>query len=74
MVKLVEDLKGLPHSKMSQTLAVQNLYAFALSRRNKNGDRDKALAVFLKVYSDRLAGRDISVYLEIFWLKEFPNY
>ncbi|XP_052810056.1 mitogen-activated protein kinase kinase kinase 15-like isoform X3 [Mya arenaria] len=49
MVKLVEDLAGLPNDKIAATIAVQNLYAFALNRRNKDGDRDKALTVILKV-------------------------
>ncbi|XP_053396174.1 mitogen-activated protein kinase kinase kinase 5-like isoform X8 [Mercenaria mercenaria] len=49
MVKLVEDLDTIPNLKISCTVAVQNLYAFALNRRNKNGDRTKALSVILKV-------------------------
>lgn len=49
MVRLVEDLENLPNNKITSTGVVQNLYAFALNRRNKNGDRDKALQVILKV-------------------------
>ena len=49
MVKLVEDLAALRNDKIASTIAVQNHYAFALNRRNKDGDRDKALAVILKV-------------------------
>ncbi|XP_074640238.1 mitogen-activated protein kinase kinase kinase 15-like isoform X2 [Tubulanus polymorphus] len=47
MVKLVDDLSSLPAEKITNTIAVQHLYAFALNRRNKEGDRDKALSVIL---------------------------
>lgn len=49
MVKLVEDLNQIPHNRICSTVPIQNLYAFALNRRNKNGDRKKALDVILKV-------------------------
>ncbi|ESO93282.1 hypothetical protein LOTGIDRAFT_189920 [Lottia gigantea] len=48
MVKLVEDLEQIPNSKISSTIAILQLYAFALNRRNNVGDRDKALDVILK--------------------------
>ncbi|XP_052245245.1 mitogen-activated protein kinase kinase kinase 15-like isoform X3 [Dreissena polymorpha] len=51
MVKLVEDLEVIPNNKITSTVAVQYHYSFALNRRNKNGDRDKALQVILKVIS-----------------------
>ncbi|KAL4232637.1 hypothetical protein ACF0H5_007326 [Mactra antiquata] len=49
MVKLVEDLDTIPNIKVTNTVAVENLYAFALNRRNRDGDRAKALDVILKV-------------------------
>ena len=49
MVSLVEDLEAVPNNKVSTTVHIQHLYAFALNRRNKEGDRDKALTVILKV-------------------------
>ncbi|CAH8627308.1 unnamed protein product [Heterobilharzia americana] len=46
MVTLIEEIKAL---KLNQDILnvcmIQYLYAFALHRRNKNGDRDAALAV-----------------------------
>jgi hypothetical protein len=59
MVKLVEDLNSIPNLKISSTVAVQNLYAFALNRRNKDGDRTKALNVILKVKNHTIAQLDI---------------
>ena len=32
MVKLVEDLEQIPHNKVSSTVPIQHLYAFALNR------------------------------------------
>jgi mitogen-activated protein kinase kinase kinase 5 len=51
MVSLVEDVEAIPNNKMAQTAAIQQLYAFALNRRNKKGDRDKALTVMHRVGS-----------------------
>ncbi|XP_050393455.1 mitogen-activated protein kinase kinase kinase 15 isoform X3 [Patella vulgata] len=48
MVKLIKDLEQIPNSKISSTIAILQLYAFALNRRNQNGDRDKALEVISK--------------------------
>ncbi|XP_076466646.1 mitogen-activated protein kinase kinase kinase 15-like isoform X5 [Babylonia areolata] len=45
MIKLVEDLGKLPNIKISESLGIQQLYAFAL---NRNGERDKALNVIRK--------------------------
>ncbi|KAK3098661.1 hypothetical protein FSP39_021712 [Pinctada imbricata] len=45
MVKLVEDLQQIPNNKIPSKDCVMYLYAFALNRRNKNGDRKKALTV-----------------------------
>ncbi|VDP33712.1 unnamed protein product [Schistosoma margrebowiei] len=46
MVTLIEEIRAL---KLNQDILnvcmIQYLYAFALHRRNKNGDRDAALAV-----------------------------
>lgn len=49
MVSLVEDVKRIPDTKIAEELHIQNMYAFALNRRNKTGDRDKALAVIQEV-------------------------
>ncbi|XP_035233225.1 mitogen-activated protein kinase kinase kinase 15-like isoform X1 [Stegodyphus dumicola] len=45
MVKLVDDLMTIPNLKFTFTWPIQHLYAFALNRRNKEGDREKALQV-----------------------------
>lgn len=52
MVKLVEDLKSLPDHKKACGVdlpPILFLYAFALNRRNKDGDRERALEVIHKV-------------------------
>ncbi|XP_055922966.1 mitogen-activated protein kinase kinase kinase 15 isoform X2 [Eupeodes corollae] len=49
MVRLVNDLKSIPNTrKYVETGNMCFLYAFALNRRNKKGDREKALASSLK--------------------------
>ncbi|KAL1139853.1 hypothetical protein AAG570_006830 [Ranatra chinensis] len=49
MVQLVEDLKTIPNKKnFLQTPVIRYLYPFALNRRNKEGDREKALQVIEK--------------------------
>ena len=70
MVKLVEDLSLLPNQKISCTVAVQYLYAFALNRRNMNGDREKALSVILKV---RDLGSFVIKFLSNFLIFFFSN-
>ena len=45
MVQLVEKL---PDHEQVQKAPVQVQYAFALNRRNKEGDRDKALKILEK--------------------------
>ncbi|KAL4096972.1 hypothetical protein QTP88_021830 [Uroleucon formosanum] len=46
MVQLVEDIQTIPNKKnYVQTPALRYLYPFALNRRNKPGDRKKALQV-----------------------------
>ncbi|XP_033214857.1 mitogen-activated protein kinase kinase kinase 15 isoform X2 [Belonocnema kinseyi] len=49
MVQLVDDLRTIPNHKNSiNTPAIRYLYAFALNRRNKEGDRERALRVIEK--------------------------
>lgn len=43
MVQLIEDLESVPNLNFTSTPAILNYYAFALSRRNQKGDREKAL-------------------------------
>jgi len=49
MVSLIEDMDAVPSLRVTNTVGIQNLYAFALNRRNASGDRDKALIVIHKV-------------------------
>ncbi|EDV25070.1 uncharacterized protein TRIADDRAFT_10277, partial [Trichoplax adhaerens] len=46
MVKLINEL---PNHKETMKGPIQQLYAFALNRRNKEGDRDKAIQVLEKM-------------------------
>ncbi|KAL7730102.1 hypothetical protein ACLKA6_009379 [Drosophila palustris] len=49
MVRLVNDLKNIPNTrKFVETGNMSFLYAFALNRRNRAGDREKALESSLK--------------------------
>ncbi|XP_059767640.1 mitogen-activated protein kinase kinase kinase 15 isoform X2 [Balaenoptera ricei] len=49
MVKLVETLEMLPTSDLADQHNIKFHYAFALNRRNRTGDREKALQVMLQV-------------------------
>ncbi|XP_034934270.1 mitogen-activated protein kinase kinase kinase 15 isoform X2 [Chelonus insularis] len=49
MVQLVDDLRTIPnHRNYIKTPAICYLYGFALSRRNKEGDREKAVRIIEK--------------------------
>jgi len=50
MVSLVEEVDAVTNLRVTNTVGIQNLYAFALNRRNAPGDRDKALTVIHKVF------------------------
>uniref|UniRef100_A0A914I5K0 Protein kinase domain-containing protein n=1 Tax=Globodera rostochiensis TaxID=31243 RepID=A0A914I5K0_GLORO len=43
IISLIDDLERIDQKQITHAQAVRFLYAFALNRRNKNGDRDKAL-------------------------------
>ncbi|XP_044744016.1 mitogen-activated protein kinase kinase kinase 15 isoform X2 [Chrysoperla carnea] len=45
MVQLVDDLRAIPTKSKVKLPPISYLYAFALNRRNKEGDREKALRV-----------------------------
>ncbi|KAM9213463.1 mitogen-activated protein kinase kinase kinase 6 [Leptosomus discolor] len=49
IVSLVETLQALPACSVAEQHNVRFHYAFALSRRNRAGDREKALSVLLPV-------------------------
>ncbi|NWS68834.1 M3K15 kinase, partial [Crotophaga sulcirostris] len=49
MVKLVETLEMLPTCDLADQHNIKFHYAFALNRRNNEGDREKALQVMLQV-------------------------
>jgi mitogen-activated protein kinase kinase kinase 5 len=44
MVQLIDDLESVANFKFTSTPAILNYYAFALNRRNRKGDREKALS------------------------------
>ncbi|KAL3093153.1 hypothetical protein niasHT_022603 [Heterodera trifolii] len=43
IIGLIDDLERIDQKQITHAQAVRFLYAFALNRRNKNGDRDKSL-------------------------------
>jgi mitogen-activated protein kinase kinase kinase 5 len=45
MVQMIDDLESLPSSTFTYTPPIRHLYAFALNRRKRPGDREKALQV-----------------------------
>ncbi len=53
MLRLVEDIKGLKNYKsLLEPPIIRYYYAFALNRRNRKGDREKALEIITEVRSD----------------------
>ncbi|XP_067125042.1 mitogen-activated protein kinase kinase kinase 15 isoform X2 [Centruroides vittatus] len=53
MVTLVDELQTIPNIKFTFTLHIQFHYAFALNRRKKEGDQEKALDVINKVLTKK---------------------
>ncbi|XP_023231732.1 mitogen-activated protein kinase kinase kinase 5-like [Centruroides sculpturatus] len=53
MVTLVDELQTIPNIKFTFTLHIQFHYAFALNRRKKEGDQEKALDVISKVLTKK---------------------
>ncbi|NXJ70931.1 M3K6 kinase, partial [Rostratula benghalensis] len=53
IISLVETLQALPTCAVAEQHNVRFHYAFALSRRNRHGDREKALSVLLPVVGRR---------------------
>ncbi|CEF71157.1 Mitogen-activated protein kinase kinase kinase 5 [Strongyloides ratti] len=49
MISLIDDLLKIGQHQIVDSQAVKFLYAFALNRRNKDGDRDKALKCVLEI-------------------------
>ncbi|XP_042190178.1 mitogen-activated protein kinase kinase kinase 15 isoform X2 [Callorhinchus milii] len=49
MVKLVETLEGLPTCDLANQYNIKFHYAFALNRRNNQGDRQRALNIMLQI-------------------------
>uniref|UniRef100_A0A0N5CAT3 mitogen-activated protein kinase kinase kinase n=1 Tax=Strongyloides papillosus TaxID=174720 RepID=A0A0N5CAT3_STREA len=49
MITLIDDLLRIGQHQIVDSQAVKFLYAFALNRRNKEGDRDKALKCVLEI-------------------------
>ncbi|KAI1728279.1 protein kinase domain-containing protein [Ditylenchus destructor] len=49
MISLIEDLERIGQKQIVYAQAVRFLYAFALNRRNKEGDRDKALETVVQI-------------------------
>ncbi|VDM39961.1 unnamed protein product [Toxocara canis] len=56
MISLIDDLSRIENCCIVNAQAVRFLYAFALNRRNKEGDRDRALETVLQIISDNTDG------------------
>uniref|UniRef100_A0A915CBK4 mitogen-activated protein kinase kinase kinase n=1 Tax=Parascaris univalens TaxID=6257 RepID=A0A915CBK4_PARUN len=56
MISLIDDLSRIENCSIVNAQAVRFLYAFALNRRNKEGDRDRALETVLQIISDNTDG------------------
>uniref|UniRef100_A0A0N5A3Y8 mitogen-activated protein kinase kinase kinase n=1 Tax=Parastrongyloides trichosuri TaxID=131310 RepID=A0A0N5A3Y8_PARTI len=52
MITLIDDLLKIGQHQIVEAQAVKFLYAFALNRRNKDGDRDKALECVLQIFNE----------------------
>ncbi|XP_012881955.1 PREDICTED: mitogen-activated protein kinase kinase kinase 15 [Dipodomys ordii] len=80
MVKLVETLEMLPTCDLADQHNIKFHYAFALNRRNTEGDREKALQVMLQILQSCdhpapdmfcLCGR---IYKDIFLDSDYEDY
>uniref|UniRef100_A0A1I8EY62 DUF4071 domain-containing protein n=1 Tax=Wuchereria bancrofti TaxID=6293 RepID=A0A1I8EY62_WUCBA len=60
MISLYDDLSRIENCSIVNAQAIRFLYAFALNRRNEEGDRDRALQTVLQVTSNCNDGTAVS--------------
>ncbi|VDP23300.1 unnamed protein product [Onchocerca flexuosa] len=60
MISLYDDLSRIENCSFVNAQAIRFLYAFALNRRNQEGDRDRALQTVLQVTSSSNDGAAVS--------------
>ncbi|CAJ0573152.1 unnamed protein product, partial [Mesorhabditis spiculigera] len=58
MISLIDELKKVPDCAVNTAQVIRFYYAFALNRRNKNKDRDKALETVLLIVQEAEKGKD----------------